>query len=88
MENQEGRYVYVLDENNLPRMTYIRTSGQTQDGKWIISNGVNIGDRIITSGLQKVIPGNPIRIIQPGQEVQQNVKKKNVINKFLDMFKG
>ncbi len=67
-ENQEGRYVYILDENNLPRMTYIRTSGQTPDGKWIIAEGVRPGDKIVTSGLQKVIPGSPVKIIDPNAE--------------------
>ena len=77
MENQEGRYVYVLDENNLPRMTYIRTSGQTPDGKWIIAEGVKPGDKIVTTGLQKLIPGSPVRIIDPNAEVGNKKEKKS-----------
>ena len=38
--------VYTLDENNLPRMVYIKTNGQTPDGMWIISEGVKAGDKI------------------------------------------
>ena len=77
-ENQEGRYLYVLDENNLPRMAYIRTSGQTSDGKWIIAEGVKEGDRIVTSGLQKIIPGSPVRIINSETEAQKpEVKEPN-----------
>ena len=75
MENQEGRYLYVLDDQNLPRMVYIKTGGQTSDGKWIISSGVNAGDKIITSGIQKVMPGRPIKIIN--QEQTTPVKEKN-----------
>ena len=83
MENQEGRYLYVLDKEGLPRMTYIRTNGQTSDGMWIISEGVKPGDKIVTSGLQKVIPGKPVRIISAVSEEQQ-LKKENIFTKWFN----
>ena len=91
MENQEGRYVYVLDEENKPRMAYIKTSGQTDDGMWIISSGVKTGDRIITSGLQKVMPGRAVRIIEKPQEETQAQKPeekglKGLFNKLKNNF--
>ena len=64
MENQEGLYVFVLGEDNLPQMTYIKTMGQTEDNKWIVSEGLKPGDKIVTSGLQKIIPGKPVKIAQ------------------------
>ncbi|MBE7711022.1 MAG: efflux RND transporter periplasmic adaptor subunit [Cyanobacteria bacterium SIG31] len=76
MENQEGRFVYVLDEQDLPRMVYIKTGGQTNDGKWIISSGVKAGERIVTSGLQKIMPGRPVKIINTSTE--KPVEKENV----------
>jgi len=86
MENQEGRYLYILDENNLPRISYIKTNGQTENGEWIVSSGVNNGDRIITSGLQKVIPGKPVRIIDPNiQPVAP--KKVSIWDKVKNLFK-
>lgn len=80
MENQEGRYLYTLDENNLPRMVYIKTNGQTPDGMWIISEGVKAGDKIITSGLQKVMPGKPIKIIQANTD-EKPQKKESFLQK-------
>lgn len=89
MENQEGRYLYVLDEDNLPKMKYIRTSGQTEDGMWIIAEGVTSEDTIITSGLQKVIPGRPVKIAQASSNEQvQEVKKESFIDKILKKFKN
>lgn len=89
-ENQEGRFVYVLDEKDLPRMVYIKTNGQTSDGKWIVSQGVKAGDRLVTSGLQSVIPGKPVRIINQTTQEPMNVKKEsffsNIINKFKKIF--
>ena len=81
MENQEGRYIYVLDKDKLPRMVYIKTMGQTDDGYWIVSEGVKVGDTILTSGIQKVIPGNPVKIVQSAvTENTAKVKKDSLFN--------
>lgn len=87
MENQEGRFVYILDEDNLPRMSYIKTSGE-KNGKWIISSGVNAGDRIVTSGLQKVIPGNPVRIVQAPVQEKVQPKKAGLFTKIKNKITG
>ena len=85
MENQEGRYLYILNEENLPRISYIKTNGQTENGEWIVSSGVKEGERIITSGLQKVIPGKPVRIIDPN--IQQVAPKKDSLwDKIKNLF--
>lgn len=81
MENQEGRYVYILDEKNLPKMVYITTMGQTEDNMWLVSEGVKVGDKILTSGIQKVIPGKPVRIVEAVQEEKEAVKKPNLFEK-------
>ena len=87
LENQEGRYVFILDENNLPKMSYIKTMGQTDDDKWIIQYGVKAGDRILTSGLQKVVPGNPVRIVQAPVKETQPQKKEGLFSKIFNKFK-
>ena len=87
MENQEGRFVYILDEDNLPRMSYIKTSGE-KNGKWIISSGVNAGDRIVTSGLQKVIPGSPVRIVQAPVQEKVQAKKAGLFTKIKNKITG
>ena len=80
MENQEGRYVYILDKDNKPKMSYIKTMGEI-DGKWIVTSGVQKGDRIITGGLQKVIPGNPVRIVASVEQTKETPKKESLVNK-------
>ncbi len=60
-ENQAGKYVYVVDENNLPQLVYIKVDGQYGDN-WIIKDGLKIGDKIIVDGIQKVVPNAAIRI--------------------------
>lgn len=78
MENQEGLYVYVLDEQDLPRLTYIKKAGQSGTN-WVVSEGVKKGDRIITTGMQKVIPGSPVKIVKNAVQNQQAKNKKQNI---------
>ena len=85
MENQEGRYVYILDKDNKPKMSYIKTMGEI-DGKWIVTSGVQKGDRIITGGLQKVIPGNPVRIVASVEQTKEAPKNESLVNKIGKKF--
>ena len=87
MENQEGRFVYVLDKEGLPRMSYIKTMGE-KDGKWIVSSGVQAGDKIITTGLQKVIPGSPVRIVQAAVQDKVPVQKVSLFTKVKNKIKS
>lgn len=64
LENQAGKYVYKMDENDLPQLVYIKTGGQS-GSKWIVEDGLKKGDRIVTEGLQKVKPAKPVTIISP-----------------------
>ena len=81
LENQAGKYVYRLDENDLPQLVYIKTGEQTGD-YWVITEGLSVGDRIITDGLQKVTPGHPVTVvtademakIKKSEETQKDVK--------------
>jgi len=86
MENQEGLYVYILDKDNLPRMNYIKTIG-TSGNDWIVSEGVNIGDKIITTGLQKVMPGAPVRIIESALDESNHPAKPNIFVRVLNKIK-
>lgn len=80
LENQAGKYVYKLDEKDIPQLTYIKTSEQTGDF-WIVTEGLQAGDRIVTDGLQKVTPGQPVTVVSPEEMIkikknEQNKEKK------------
>lgn len=75
-ENQAGKYVYKIDENNLPQLTYIKTAGQ--DGNyWIVSEGLQKGDKVVIEGLQKVIPGKPVTIVSAEEMKKIKSESKN-----------
>lgn len=75
LENQAGKYVYKLDENDIPQLTYVKT-GEQNGHNWIINEGLKKGDRIVTEGLQKVTPGKPIKIVS--EEEMLKIKKEQV----------
>lgn len=61
MENPQGKYVYTIGSDNIPEMTFIKVSGTYKDS-WIVQSGLKKGDKIITDGLQKVIPDQKVQI--------------------------
>ncbi len=75
LENQAGKYVYKLDENDLPQLTYVKT-GEQSGHNWIITEGLKKGDRIITEGLQKVTPGKPVNIVS--EQEMEKIKTEQV----------
>lgn len=66
LENPQGKYVYKLNDKNIPEIVNIKTSGQYKNN-WIIEEGLKKGDKIITSGLQKVIPDMPVNVVNGKQ---------------------
>ena len=65
-ENQEGKYVYLIDETNIPKLAHITVQGQTGDN-WIVKEGLKPGDKIIIEGVTKVIPGAKIKPVTKKQ---------------------
>ena len=57
----------------MPRLVYVKTSGQEGDYS-LISEGLKVGDRVLSSGIQKVIPGTPVRIVQQEVSDKETVK--------------
>lgn len=84
-ENQEGKYVYKLDDKNLPVLTYIKVQGQSGDN-WIIKEGLRKGDKVILDGIQKVIPGNPVHVIS--KEKMDEIHARNKESKLKNYKKN
>lgn len=62
LENPQGKYVYKLNDKNIPEIINIKTAGQYKN-YWIVENGLKKGDKIITGGIQKVIPDMPVKVV-------------------------
>jgi len=61
----QGGTVLVVGAENKVEARQIRL-GDLQGANWIVLDGLKPGDRVIVSGLQKVQPGQPVRIAGAG----------------------
>lgn len=61
--DQTGRYVLKVDADNKVQVQRI-TVGEQRDGSYVVTNGLQAGERVITEGLQKVRPG---MVVDPGE---------------------
>lgn len=78
LENPQGKYVYKLNDKNIPKIVIIKTSGQYKDN-WIVEDGLENGDKIITAGIQKVIPDMPVKVVD--EETFNKVKCEKIKHK-------
>jgi membrane fusion protein, multidrug efflux system len=59
LADQQGNYVYVVDENNVARQRRVRI-GQTTPETAGIVDGLKEGERIVVEGLQRARPDSPV----------------------------
>ncbi len=59
--NRQGRYVLVVGSNNRAVVRFI-TTGPAIGTFWAVESGLKAGERIIVQGLQKVRPGQEVKI--------------------------
>ena len=59
MEDMQGRYVFDLEEDNLPGKRYLEL-GQREGELWAVEKGIKAGERIVVGGLQRVVTGKPV----------------------------
>ena len=65
MEGPQGKLVYLIGPENkaVPKPV---TVGEWVDGnEWIITSGLNAGDKVIVDGLMKVFPGAQVQVGPP-----------------------
>jgi len=69
----QGPFVLVVGKDGMVAQKRVETVG-TVDNDWVISSGIDDGDQVIVSGLQKVQPGAPAKaavVPAPGAEAPQ-----------------
>jgi len=59
LADQQGTYVYVVDENNIARQRRVRI-GQSTPETASIADGLKEGERVIVEGLQRARPDLPV----------------------------
>lgn len=67
LEGPQGKFVYVVNDKNQAEARPV-DAGEWHGEQWIITKGLNAGDRVITDGVMKLGPGAPVRIAEAGQK--------------------
>lgn len=60
---QQGTYVYVIKDDNTVEVRPV-TTGEAQQGQAIVQKGLAVGERIVTDGQLRLVPGAKVQIKQ------------------------
>ena len=71
LQDSKGRYVYVVDGNNIVQARYFKDAGQ-HENDWIIKDGLEEGDKFVTTNLTKLMPKQKVNI---AKEVKEEAKQ-------------
>jgi multidrug efflux system membrane fusion protein len=61
---QQGTFVYVIKDDNTVEARTITTSETQQAGQVIVQKGLAVGERIVTDGQLRLVPGAKVQIKQ------------------------
>jgi multidrug efflux system membrane fusion protein len=71
--DQQGRYVMVVgDDNKVTRRSV--TLGELKGNMTVLRDGIQAGEKVVTSGLQKIRPGSDVHIETPVDELANQPK--------------
>lgn len=78
-DSANGFYVWMIDKDGQAQQQFIKISNQEGD-KWVVVEGLKAGDKVISSGLQKLKPGLPVVVDEKNasdkKAVSENKKDK------------
>jgi membrane fusion protein (multidrug efflux system) len=76
LESDSGRYVYVIDQNNVLQRRDIVIAGE-MDGVFAIKEGLEPSDKILVEGIRQVRPGDKVEFeFRPPEELLGHLKKQ------------
>lgn len=75
-EEQQGRFVLVVNDKNSVEKRMVTLSTR-YDARWEIEKGLEIGDRVIVDGLQKVQVGSVVDTTENTEQPFQKSKKED-----------
>ena len=74
LESINGKYVWMIDENNCAKQQNIEVSGVYEDN-WIVISGLKPGDKIISSNLQMMRQGVKVQETELSAEEKEKKQK-------------
>lgn len=59
---QQGPYVYVIKDDNTVEVRLVTTTDTQQAGQLIVQKGLAVGERVVTDGQLRLVPGSKVQI--------------------------
>jgi len=69
LDGPQGKFVYVIDEKSTAQPRPVE-AGQWAGDRWVISSGLNGGERVIVDGVMRIGPGAPVKVAEKPAEKQ------------------
>src|SRR5437764_6635801 len=66
-EGPQGKFVYLVNDKNQAEVRPVQ-AGEWSGEDWIITSGLQGGERVIVDGTMRLGPGAPVKIAQPAQK--------------------
>lgn len=64
LEGPQGKFVYLVNSESKAEARPVQL-GEWQNDDWIVTAGLNAGDKVIVDGVMKIGPGAPVRVTDP-----------------------
>ena len=71
---QDKRFVYIVDKDNVARTTEITVLPEHDGSNYVVTSGLNEGDRIVIEGVAKLKDGTKIKPITAAQSAAKQKK--------------
>lgn len=68
-------FAYVINDKGLVERRDIKLGSEYKNG-FVVTSGLNVGDKVIVSNIQKIRPGMPVTAIDPNDASQQAPAQK------------
>jgi membrane fusion protein (multidrug efflux system) len=65
-QGSNGHLVYVVNQEGNAEVRPVVVGDYIGDKDIVIAAGLHAGDRVVVDGVLKVVPGRPVRIVEPG----------------------
>jgi membrane fusion protein (multidrug efflux system) len=67
--NQKGEATVLIVDQEDKVVERVVTADRAIQGEWLITAGLNAGDRVIVDGVQKARPGSPVKAVPAAEEL-------------------
>ena len=75
LEGPQGKFVYVIDEKGTAQPRPVQVGPWSGD-QWLVTEGLQGGERVIVDGVMKIGPGAPVKVAEKPAEKKELAGKK------------